>query len=47
MGDGLVLEQGTHDELIRADGAYAKLVQAQKLRDHAEEQDLVSESAET
>ncbi|KAJ8520713.1 hypothetical protein ONZ45_g2501 [Pleurotus djamor] len=46
MGDGLVLEQGTHDELIRADGAYARLVQAQKLRGHAEEQDLVSESAD-
>ena len=33
MGDGAVLESGTHDELILADGSYAKLVEAQKLRD--------------
>lgn len=33
MGDGLVLESGTHDELLQANGAYAALVQAQKLRE--------------
>ncbi|KAF8755102.1 P-loop containing nucleoside triphosphate hydrolase protein [Rhizoctonia solani] len=34
MGDGMVLEQGTHNELLRnADGHYAALVEAQKLRE--------------
>jgi ATP-binding cassette subfamily B (MDR/TAP) protein 1 len=33
MGDGLVVEQGTHNELLQTDGAYARLVQAQKLRE--------------
>ncbi|KXN88295.1 Leptomycin B resistance protein pmd1 [Leucoagaricus sp. SymC.cos] len=33
MGDGLILESGTHDELLGANGAYAALVQAQKLRE--------------
>ncbi|KAG6907876.1 hypothetical protein DXG01_007040 [Tephrocybe rancida] len=33
MGDGLVLENGSHDDLITKDGAYARLVQAQKLRE--------------
>ena len=33
MGDGLVLEQGTHDELLSRGGAYSGLVQAQKLRE--------------
>ena len=33
MGDGLVLESGTHNDLLQADGAYARLVQAQKLRE--------------
>ncbi|KAF9019020.1 P-loop containing nucleoside triphosphate hydrolase protein [Hymenopellis radicata] len=37
MGDGLVLEQGTHNELLSKDGgAYARLVQAQKLREAKE-----------
>lgn len=36
MGDGLVLEQGTHSDLIAAGGAYARLVQAQKLRENRE-----------
>ena len=31
MGDGLVLESGTHNDLIQGGGAYARLVQAQKL----------------
>ncbi|KAG6840985.1 hypothetical protein C0991_002875 [Blastosporella zonata] len=33
MGDGLVLEYGSHNELLNKDGAYARLVQAQKLRE--------------
>jgi len=33
MGEGQLLEQGTHNELLSANGAYARLVQAQKLRD--------------
>ena len=35
MGDGLVLESGAHDDLLEADGAYSRLVQAQKLREVA------------
>jgi ATP-binding cassette subfamily B (MDR/TAP) protein 1 len=36
MGNGLVLEEGTHDELLSHGGAYAGLVQAQKLRETAQ-----------
>ena len=36
MGEGLVLESGTHHDLIQAGGAYARLVQAQKLREGRE-----------
>lgn len=37
MGGGLVLEKGTHNELLAdAEGAYSRLVQAQKLRDARE-----------
>jgi ATP-binding cassette subfamily B (MDR/TAP) protein 1 len=37
MGDGLVLEQGTHDELLRDEnGPYSRLVTAQKLREERE-----------
>ncbi|KAJ7175926.1 P-loop containing nucleoside triphosphate hydrolase protein [Mycena filopes] len=44
MGDGLVLEQGTHDELLNDEnGAYARLVQAQKLREGQERSDGDSE----
>ncbi|KAJ7288261.1 P-loop containing nucleoside triphosphate hydrolase protein [Mycena rebaudengoi] len=40
MGDGLVLEQGTHNELLSDEnGAYARLVQAQKLREGKERTD--------
>jgi ATP-binding cassette subfamily B (MDR/TAP) protein 1 len=46
MGDGLVLESGTHDDLLEADGAYARLVQAQKLREVATgSEDAVSEDS--
>ncbi|EIW81034.1 P-loop containing nucleoside triphosphate hydrolase protein [Coniophora puteana RWD-64-598 SS2] len=38
MGDGLVLEQGTHNQLLANEGgAYSKLVQAQKLRETREQ----------
>lgn len=33
MGDGEVLEFGKHDELVSRQGAYSRLVQAQKLRE--------------
>jgi ATP-binding cassette subfamily B (MDR/TAP) protein 1 len=33
MGDGVVLEHGTHDELLARDCAYASLVRSQKLRE--------------
>ncbi|KAJ4482117.1 P-loop containing nucleoside triphosphate hydrolase protein [Lentinula aciculospora] len=43
MGDGLVLEQGTHNELLANEiGPYARLVQSQKLREAAE----ITEAAE-
>ncbi len=29
MEDGAIVEQGTHDELLAADGAYAALYQSQ------------------
>jgi len=36
MEEGIVLEQGTHHELLGNEGPYARLVQAQKLREGAE-----------
>jgi ATP-binding cassette subfamily B (MDR/TAP) protein 1 len=46
MGDGLVLEHGTHSELLRnPDGPYARLVQTQKLREAAHTQDSEQSSA--
>jgi ATP-binding cassette subfamily B (MDR/TAP) protein 1 len=33
MGDGMVLEQGTHNELLQKNGSYARLVHAQRLRE--------------
>ncbi|KAK0481286.1 P-loop containing nucleoside triphosphate hydrolase protein [Armillaria novae-zelandiae] len=44
MGDGLVLEQGNHQELLqKRDGAYARLVQAQRLRESDEGTAVVGE----
>ncbi|KJA18017.1 hypothetical protein HYPSUDRAFT_169806 [Hypholoma sublateritium FD-334 SS-4] len=45
MGDGHVLEHGTHNDLIAADGAYARLVQAQKLREGKEQTHGVGDGA--
>ena len=36
VGDGQLIEQGSHNELLVANGAYARLVQAQKLRESHE-----------
>ena len=33
MGDGVVLESGTHDNLLLQEGTYHRLVEAQKLRE--------------
>jgi ATP-binding cassette, subfamily B (MDR/TAP), member 1 len=38
MGEGEVLEQGTHNELLSSNGAYAQLVAAQRLREAKEAQ---------
>ncbi|KAF9533176.1 P-loop containing nucleoside triphosphate hydrolase protein [Crepidotus variabilis] len=37
MGDGLVIERGNHIELLAKQGSYARLVQAQKLRETVEQ----------
>ncbi|TBU45834.1 P-loop containing nucleoside triphosphate hydrolase protein [Dichomitus squalens] len=45
MGNGLILESGTHNELLRDEnGPYARLVAAQKLRDAREKRTLDSDS---
>lgn len=45
MGDGLVLEQGTHDELLANEGSsYSKLVLAQRLREAKEEDGTIAAS---
>ena len=45
MGDGLVLESGNHQELLAMNGAYNRLVQAQRLREN-KEQELAEDSTE-
>ena len=35
FGEGQLLEFGTHDELLRDNGAYAHFVQSQKLKERA------------
>ena len=32
MGDGRIIERGTHDELLRLDGEYADLMNASSLK---------------
>ena len=45
MGNGVILESGTHEELLRDEnGPYARLVHAQKLRDAREKRTLDSDS---
>lgn len=46
MGEGFVIEHGTHNELLAKEAAYAKLVQAQKLREATEETDVDGTSTE-
>lgn len=53
LGQGEIIEQGTHQELLRRDGAYAKLVNAQQLggstqrpRDEDQETDYENDSIE-
>ena len=41
MGDGRVLEQGTHWELTTKEGHDVRLVQAQKLRESEEDEEAV------
>ncbi|KAH9849517.1 P-loop containing nucleoside triphosphate hydrolase protein [Lenzites betulinus] len=48
MGDGVILESGTHNELLRDEnGPYARLVQAQKLRDAREKRTLQDDDSDT
>jgi ATP-binding cassette subfamily B (MDR/TAP) protein 1 len=44
MGDGLVLEHGTHNELLAREGPYSHLVSAQKLRETREAEALEGDS---
>ncbi|KAG6814237.1 hypothetical protein H0H92_015352 [Tricholoma furcatifolium] len=46
MGEGLVLEYGNHNDLIAKDGAYARLVQAQKLREAKDARAVAADDAE-
>lgn len=43
MGDGLVLEQGNHNELMAMGGAYNRLLQAQNLRGGRDQADIRGE----
>jgi len=40
MGDGLILESGTHEQLLATNGAYSRLVQTQRLREGREQSAL-------
>jgi ATP-binding cassette subfamily B (MDR/TAP) protein 1 len=40
MSAGIIIEQGTHDQLLKADGAYARLVKAQDLGHADSENDI-------
>ena len=47
MGEGVILESGTHHQLLRENGAYARLVAAQRLKEsHVEEDDTGSSTAD-
>jgi ATP-binding cassette, subfamily B (MDR/TAP), member 1 len=47
MGDGLVLESGTHNELLAKEGAYARLVQSQKLRETQDAQAVAGDDSDS
>ncbi|KAF0442740.1 P-loop containing nucleoside triphosphate hydrolase protein [Gigaspora margarita] len=44
MGDGSIIESGTHDELMAKKGAYSQLVEAQQLQQAEEKQDSLDKS---
>jgi ATP-binding cassette subfamily B (MDR/TAP) protein 1 len=47
MGEGIILESGTHHQLLRKNGAYARLVAAQRLKDsHVQEDESGSSIAD-
>ena len=46
FGEGQLLENGTHDELLRDNGAYAHFVQSQKLKESTSSDDDAALEAE-